>query len=171
VRPTRRRLCAGLLATLALPTGLARGRSGLVAVPEPLPAPDLSGTLLDGTAWDIAARRGRLVLVSFWAVWCAPCRVEMPALSRLHADWAGEAEVVAVNLGDDDVRIRRFLERIDAAALPVLSDLERRHAAPWHVQALPVAYAVDPSGMIRLAALGALDWDDAAIRRQLRAIA
>ena len=169
---TRRAFGAAALGS-ALAAGLPRvgQASGLVTVPEPIDAPPLALPGLDGSAHDLAAYRGRPVLVSFWAVWCAPCRVEMPALARLRKTMAtAGGEVLAVDLGDSEARIHAFLERVDAPGLPILLDRQQVTAAPWHIAGLPAAYAIDRGGRIRLAALGAQAWDQPDIAHRLLAL-
>jgi hypothetical protein len=77
---------------------------------------------------------------------------------------------LAVNLGDSPERIAAFLAEHPAPNLPVLLDREKSSAAPWHVRELPVSYAVDPGGILRLGAIGERDWRDAEIEGQLRSL-
>lgn len=178
VTPTRRLILAGGMAALGSITlgGRCDGAAAaatLMTVPEPLPAPDLAGPLLDGSHWALERFRSQLVVVSFWAVWCPPCRREMPALARLSRDLAQHrTAVVAVNLGDSAGRIGDFLSKLeDTDGLPILLDTKRRSAADWRVIGLPMAYVVDARGRIRLAGLGAPDWDSPALRQQLLSVA
>ena len=138
-------------------TSLIRPFSKIVAAPR-LALPGLDG-----------AERGladRPALVAFWAVWCAPCRAELPALLRLQDDLAAQnITVFAVNVGDPPERVRGFLGQIGAGGLNVLLDRERVTTGPWRVGALPVVYGVSLSGNIGFSALGAVDWDDPEARR------
>ena len=59
---------------------------GKVRDVEPEPVPDLTLETLDGASIDLAKQDGRLLLVNFWATWCAPCREEIPDLKALHSD-------------------------------------------------------------------------------------
>jgi cytochrome c biogenesis protein CcmG/thiol:disulfide interchange protein DsbE len=82
------------------PTGQFAGR----------PAPDVAFTLFDGTTRRLADFRGSVVVLNFWASWCAPCKQEAPAFQAVHDDArATEAPVVVVGLGlkadmDEDAR-------------------------------------------------------------------
>jgi thiol-disulfide isomerase/thioredoxin len=76
---------------------------------------------------------GKVVLLNFWATWCAPCRKEMPMLEALQAEFGGDAfEVVPVATGRNSVQgITRFFEEIGVANLPILLDPGRRSPARW----------------------------------------
>jgi peroxiredoxin len=110
-----------------------------------------------GEAVELAALRGKVVLVNFWATWCAPCVEEMPALARLRTRLAPRGfEVLAVNQGEMPARVTAFAERT-GLDLPVLLDREKAVAKAWRVRALPTTFVVDKSGRIRLHAEGELD--------------
>ncbi len=110
-----------------------------------------------GETVDLASLRGRVVLVNFWATWCAPCVEEMPALARLR-DRLGPRGlgVVAVNQGEMPERVSAFLQR-SGLDLPVLLDRDKDAAKAWKVRALPTTFVVDARGRIRLHAEGELD--------------
>jgi peroxiredoxin len=110
-----------------------------------------------GEAVDLASLRGKVVLVNFWATWCAPCVEEMPALARLRARLAPRGfEVLAVNQGEMPARVTAFTERT-GLDLTVLLDREKAVAKAWQVRALPTTFVVDRAGRIRLHAEGELD--------------
>lgn len=167
----RRRLMK-MLAAAGLPMPAMADPLPLIELPGDVPAPDFALPDLSGNIQHLSDLRGCTVLVSFWAVWCPPCRRELAALAELRdrlAD-AGIA-ILAVNLGDSRERISSFLVDHPALGLPVLLDHDKSTAAPWHVRALPVAYAVAPDGVLRLGAMGERDWRAPEIERQLRGVA
>lgn len=114
---------------------------------------------LDGGAHDLAAYRGKVVLVNFWATWCEPCRDEMPAFQRLKEKLAGKPFVVlAVNLDEPESRIRKFLERMPLD-FPVLVDEGKTATRQWSVRVLPASFIIGRDGRIRYSLVGDLAWD------------
>jgi peroxiredoxin len=125
---------------------------------------------LEGRAHRLAAYRGKVVLVNFWATWCEPCREEMPSMNRLRASLAGRPfEVLAVNLGEPESRIRRFLAEVPLA-FPVLLDTDTSAAKAWGARILPASFLVGPDGAIRYSVLGAIDWTSESARRAVGAL-
>ena len=96
-----------------------------------------------GQPVDLAQLRGKVVLVNFWATWCAPCVEEMPALARLRARLGPRGfEVLAVNQGEMPARVTAFAERA-GLDLPVVLDREKSVSKDWKVRALPTTFVVD----------------------------
>jgi peroxiredoxin len=115
---------------------------------------------LDGRAHRLADYRGRVVLINFWATWCAPCRDEMPSIQRLKEKLAGRPFVVlAINLDEPESRIRKFLTemKVDFA---VLLDPERKVAKAWGARILPASYVVGADGKVRYSLVGEIEWDN-----------
>ena len=108
------------------------------------PPPSLTGRTLRGEALALADFRGRVVLVNFWATWCAPCVAEMPALQRLRERLAARrVEVLAVNFQENAARIAPFVERL-GVSFPVVRDHDgtrayrvERHRVPDDVHRRP----------------------------------
>jgi thiol-disulfide isomerase/thioredoxin len=168
----RRRLMV-MAAGACLSAGACRALADalpLVELPGRVQAPDFDLPDLAGDLHRLSDYRGRPVLVSFWAVWCAPCRRELPALALLQAKLRKtDISVFAVNVGDSADRIASFLADHPSPELPILLG-GKATAKAWHVQALPVAYAIDCDGNLKLGALGERDWDSPDVERQLRTL-
>lgn len=132
--------------------------------------PPLELTALDGRPHRLADYRGRVVLVNFWATWCAPCRAEMPSIERLRRSLENEPfMVLAVNVGEDAAAVRAFAERVPMS-FPLLLDRDTKVSRAWGARALPMTFIVGPEGRIRYQALGERDWADSDIRSRLRAL-
>ena len=123
--------------------------------------PRLAGTDVAGKAFDLEGRRGRVVVVNFWATWCEPCRDELPSLERLQKARGGDKfEVVTMNFGEMPERVKTFLER-EFVELPVVLDRNKENAGRWKVGGLPMTFIIDASGRVRYQVYGERKWDDA----------
>src|SRR3954467_8654021 len=106
--------------------------------------PRLASQDIAGKPYDLESRRGRVIVVNFWATWCEPCRDEMPSLERLRARLGHRPfEVIAVNVGDSPERVQRFTREV-AVSFPILFDRERETARTWQVRGYPTSYVVGP---------------------------
>lgn len=129
------------------------------------PTPALKLPDLAGRMHDLASYRGKVVLVNFWATWCEPCREEMPSMNRLRSSLAGRPfEILAVNLGEPESRIERFLEKIPLD-FPVLLDRDMARAKAWNARVLPASYLIGPDGRIRYSHRGDIDWTRSDVRQ------
>ena len=118
-------------------------------------APDISGTTLDGTTYDLRAQRGDWVVVNFFASWCVGCRVEHPELvefTERHqvdpADGPG-VQLVAVMFGDTEEAARDFFLEL-GGDWPALVDRTAvgRIAIDYGVTAVPGTLLIAPSGRV-----------------------
>ena len=116
---------------------------------------------IDGASLDLAALKGRVVVVNFWATWCEPCIAELPSLALLRERMKGRAvDVVAVNFGESPEKVTAYVAR-QKLALPVFLDPEKRAAGEWKVGGLPMTFLIDTRGRVRHWSFGERDWNDA----------
>ena len=123
-------VCTEAAALSAKLSPFAKGEIAAVQVQDkPKPVPDLTFTIADGTTRKLSDFRGRTVLLNLWATWCAPCRLEMPALDRLQATLGGKTgetsdfEVVAVNIDTRNPdKPKQFLSEMKIEKLAYYAD-------------------------------------------------
>lgn len=148
------------------------GMVKLIPADTPAPVSDQEFTDPDGGTHTLADYRGRVVLLNFWATWCAPCREEMPSLDALQADMGGDDfAVVPIATGRNaPERIDRFYAETGLQNLPVLLDPRQQLARDLGVVGLPVTVLIDRDGNEVARLLGEADWSSEpakAIIRQL----
>jgi thiol-disulfide isomerase/thioredoxin len=125
-------------------------------------APDFEWNAPDGTTRKLSDLRGKIVVVTFWATWCQPCRQEMPAMQRVAA--SSGATFLAVDLLEDGARVRGFMESLALDRLMPLLDLDGAVTRKYSVLELPQTFFIDAQGVIRHIEHGAI-LDDAAVKR------
>ena len=117
-------------------------------------APQVQAVTLDGAPFDLAALRGRVVVVNLWASWCPPCRVEMPALDAVYRRYHGRG-LEMIGLSADRPRdladVRRIMAKVSYPAALLARAPVNGFGEP---RALPLTYVIGPDGAVR-AVLGA----------------
>ena len=125
----------------------------------------------NGKPHRLAQYAGKVVLVNFWATWCAPCRDEMPSMEALRAQLHDRPFVIlAVNVGEGPRATSAFGDKM-RLNFPLLVDRDTKTTRSWGARILPASFVLGPDGRIRYSHFGALDWSDpqvkAAIERLL----
>ena len=110
---------------------------------------DVAWVDLEGREWTRDQLQGRVVLLDFWATWCAPCLAELPRLKRLNERHAGRGFVLLGVALDtlDRRRLRSFLHR-HGVGWPQVHDARGDAARAFGVEAVPSTMLVDPSGRV-----------------------
>ncbi|MGZ5112538.1 MAG: TlpA family protein disulfide reductase [Usitatibacter sp.] len=114
-------------------------------------APALSAPRLDQPNADVnlGALKGQVVYVDFWASWCVPCRLSMPALDSLYRkNVARGFAVVGINKDVSAADAQRFLQRVPVS-FPLAMDAQDGAARAFDVKAMPSGYLIDRRGIIR----------------------
>jgi peroxiredoxin len=118
------------------------------------PAPQVEAVTFDGLPFDLQALKGKVVVVSLWASWCPPCRVETPALEAVYRRYHGRGlEMIGLS-ADDPHDLARARAALAAASYPAALLAKARVNGFGAPRALPMTYVVDTHGVVR-AVLGA----------------
>jgi len=119
-------------------------------------APPFSLPALDGEVLTLADLEGKVVILNFWASWCTPCRMEMPALEKIHQELGQEGVVVlGVNtLYQDSLgSVTSFVDQYQLN-FPIVLDSTSDTARDYAIQATPTTFLIDSEGVIRLVLVG-----------------
>ncbi len=155
-----------VLGLLALPLGGAVAH----ALRAGQAAPEIGLVDQAGRRVDLASLRGKVVLVDFWASWCAPCREELPVLERLYRAHAAEGLViVGVNVDQSASNMTRFLER-NPVTFPVVHDDDHAVAERYEPTTMPSSYLIDRQGVVREVHRGFRAADAAELESEIRAL-
>jgi len=119
----------------------AAGRIGAIA-------PDFEWTGTDGQTLRLSSYRGKVVVVNFWATWCAPCREELPALQRVAAS-EPDVVVLEVDLMEPGDKARSFLDSLGLDRLQPVLDSDGATTLRYGVLSLPSTFFIDKDGVIR----------------------
>lgn len=123
-------------------------------------APDFQLETLSGDPLSLAALKGRVVVVNFWATWCNWCKYEMPALQAVHRKYSDQGFVVlGVNVEEPRPLVEAYVERY-GLSFPVVLDVAGTTAESYKVRALPMTFFIDREGTIVRVQRGAMREDE-----------
>ena len=166
-----RHACAAALVALGI---ILSVQGSSAAVPKPLtaglPAPLFMRADLTGRPVDLKAYRGKVVLLDFWASWCAPCIVEIPHLIALQKTYGPRGlQVIGVSMDDSPDPVKTVMKRY-AFDYPVLLGNAKFGDLYGGIYGLPVRFLVGPNGKILQLWKGELDPHvlDRAVRSALK---
>lgn len=128
-----------------------------VAAPEMIPdvpldlvgrtAPGFVALADDGSSFDLASTRGKPVVLSFWASWCGPCRLELPALDALQKQ-RPDVAIYAVNVDREQQAAARFLQAVKFD-LPIVWDNQAEALGQYDVSSMPTMFLLDAQGTVK----------------------
>ncbi len=164
-------LGTGLAAFWGIPVrepagGATTGVSGAVA-PKPVaaplvgaPAPDFLLHDLSGAETGPGRLKGQVVLINFWATWCEPCKVEMPAIEQRYQAYRSRGlAVLAVDFDEPEADVRAFRDQL-GLTFPVLLDPGAKVQSLYRVLGYPTSFFVDRQGLIRAQHIGLMTEDE-----------
>jgi peroxiredoxin len=117
-------------------------------------APDF--TLASNTGSNIRLKdlRGKVVMINFWATWCAPCRKELPLLNDLYNKYKSKGFVLlGVNIDEHSKLAKKMITELKIN-FPVLFDSSQKTSESYDLQAMPSTFIVDKNGIIRFSHYG-----------------
>jgi len=171
-RFARRSLCGGFLALSCAGcagSGLGGARAGeatshpLVGAPAPaFRLPSAGG----GGEQSLEAYAGKVVIVDFWATWCAPCKQSFPAYQKLADRFKGDLVVLAVSQDDDASAVPGFLSET-GVKFGALWDDGKAVAKSYDPPSMPSAFLIDTSGIVRFIHVGYRPGDERALEERV----
>ena len=121
------------------------------------PAPEFARKAMDGSAVDLKSYRGKIVLLDFWATWCAPCLVEMPTFTKWQQEYGPQGfAVIGVSMDDDEATARKAVARLKPGYAIVMGDA-KLGTLYGGVMGLPLIFLIDANGVVRARFQGETD--------------
>lgn len=119
-----------------------------------------------GDTLSLGDYKGTVTLINIWATWCAPCRVEMPAIERAYRTYAPRGfRIAAVSIDQDGpADVRRFADSL-GLTFDILQDRTTNIQQTYQTTGVPESFLVNQQGVIVKRVIGAYDWDSEMNRR------
>jgi thiol-disulfide isomerase/thioredoxin len=145
---------------LSIATFSARAQFDKTAWPVNMATPRIEAVDLQGKAWNTAELAGQVVVLNFWATWCAPCKDELPTLQTLHDISDSQTVVLTINVREPAARAARYMQST-GMTFPVIPDPKGELAKRWGVTVYPTTILIAPHGQARWRIMGDVDWSGA----------
>ncbi len=139
-------IAIGIIAALVIPKLLNQAEVKYATVGKP--APDFSLLSLEGKKISLSQLKGKPVILNFWATWCPPCKLEMPAVAKVYAK-SGEKgfAVLTVNQQEDKQTIEKFIKE-NGYTLPIVLDTAGEVADLYRVTGIPTTVFINSQGIV-----------------------
>jgi peroxiredoxin len=151
-------LLAALLISMLL-LGLALFRRNQTQPLAGNTAPSFDVVSYNGQRYRLEDLCGRIVILNFWANWCAPCHAEAPGLEQIYLDYADDGLLLlGINWLDIESDALSFIQTYDLT-YPTAPDTGERAYNAYHIQGLPETFVIDPDGKIAATFIGAVTYE------------
>ena len=117
-------------------------------------APDFRLETEEGEVVVLSDFRGRPVFINFFAVWCGPCRFEMPEIESVYNSLGDDLVVLTVDVRESAERVKAYKELL-GLTMPTVMDTHRQVATAYQVPGLPWTFILDDKGVVRHIKFGA----------------
>jgi peroxiredoxin len=135
----------------------SEGFPSVVPVAVSYPAPELQLENLSGEKVSLDDHLGQVVLVNNWAIWCPPCKAEMPVLQDYYDDHRAEGfRLIGIEAGEPVEEVAAFAKQYGLSFL-IWPDPTQAALAAFRNNSLPSSYVIDREGQVRLAWTGAIN--------------
>lgn len=134
------------------------------------PAPDFSLTPPGGGGpVGPSAFKGQVVIVDFWATWCAPCRKSFPAYQALVDEFGNKLAVIGVSVDDDSSGIEKFRSET-GVKFPLVWDDGQAVSGSYKPGSMPTSFVIDKAGIVSAIHEGFHEGDEATLRQKIRSL-
>ena len=121
-----------------------------------------------GKVVDLAAQKGRLIVVHFWATWCPPCVEEIPALSRFWEKYRNRKDLTLYTVSvDKDWKTIDDFSRKNPNDLPIYRDPNSATAQRFGTTMFPETYIVNPAGRVIYRVQGGIEWTNEDVQQRI----
>ncbi|MGY8914260.1 MAG: TlpA family protein disulfide reductase [Flavobacteriales bacterium] len=141
-----------------------------VAIVTDFPKADFTLQLMDkeGNSKSLAALKGKVIFLNFWATWCPPCIAEMPSIDKLHEEMGNEVAFVMVSLDQDFEKAKAFDKR-KGYDLPIYAPASNLPPM-YQSSAIPTTFIIDADGNLVLTHEGMADYSDQEFKEFLHSL-
>src|ERR1019366_10605673 len=115
-------------------------------------APEFALLNAQGAKRTLSSYKGRVVIINFWASWCAPCQIELPQLNQLATDESGKnVSVIAISVDQEQFKAGTLLTKLglDSPEMEILWDPDSKAVTAYDAETMPTSFIVDAKGIVR----------------------